>query len=160
MSENSINLISNEFQSFDLPAAIGPGFRKADSTELRAITVLIEDLGTKIFDELKAAHSGAFISVHIPPSFDNLGAVARIFVTRKEKLKEASLQTANGGYQLALDENIFKRQILAPAVQRGRNGAAPQQIPLRLNLDDQLLCGIMTLYIGIKKEAQAQRRTS
>lgn len=145
-------------QPFMLPQLMDPRLHEMCSPEVRAIANLIDQLGARMFEELRQTRSGAFVSIHIAPVYDNLGALARIFVARKEILDEASLHTANGDYQLALNESIFRKEVLGPAVQRGREGSAPQQIPLRLTIDDQLLCGVMTLFIGIKKSPSATRR--
>lgn len=149
---NNMAMRANLTQPFILPRSVESKPAEMARHEVWAIASIIEELGTRIFEELAVSHTGSYFSIHVTPKFDNLGSVARIYVTRKEKLEDASLHTENGGYQLALDPTIFKKEVLGPAVQRGRNGSAPQQIPLRVSFDDQLVCGVMTLYVGIRKK--------
>jgi len=116
-----------------------------EDLELAKVT---DALAEEIFEQAKNSNSGDLLCVHIKPSFDNLGSVAQLRVVKKGNSEQLGPKI-NGSN--AMDKETFKETLLAPAMTRGRAGHPLEPLTLKLNLGDELLSGIMALYVGIKR---------
>lgn len=122
-----------------------------DQEEANALENLTEELGLKLFERLRESYSGQFITIHIEPSFQNLGAVAQIRIMSIGAPKTVVLFSSRLDSLPLLDENAFKATVLGPAIKCGRAGSAPQTIPLRLMSGEEQITGVMTLFVGIRR---------
>ncbi len=129
--------------------------KSTDPDEEEVIEDITSELAYQIFERVKT--SDTRFSIHISPKYNNFGAVAHVRVIKKSAKENAEKVNEKAPY---IDENLLKAEIIKPSVQRGRQGALPHLISLKLDLGDELVVGTLILYVGVKKAAKLLQNVS
>lgn len=117
-----------------------------NQNEVVALEKITRELVDTIFEKTKDSYGGDLITIKVRPVCDNFGAYAQLKITQRCDLERVSLF----GNKLPIFDKEALSQIIAAAVQKGRDGSRPQLIPFRIRIDKMLVRAEIRLFIGIR----------